>query len=218
MMAALVVAAALAPSGCATCRTTGAKEPTTMDVPSSPSAAKAAAAGAREKTEFLVARAGFLGGVWVHTHEGDIIEETWSTPTGDTMVGMLHWSSDGRARLFELMTISVEEPAAAASGGASEERTVVLRLRHFSRALEPWAKEKVAITLRYDARESGPGRARFVAPPPSSAEAGGDAGEAGSVRAITYTHAAGTLTCDIEFVPGPSGGGDPLSFTFQRSR
>lgn len=61
--------------------------------------------------------------------EGDAVEETWSAPLGDCMIGMLRWQHAGKTTLFEALAITAED------GG------LVLRLRHFGAKLEPWKDE-----------------------------------------------------------------------------
>ena len=72
----------------------------------------------------------FLAGTWRSTLGGTPLEETWSEPEGDHMLGMLRWYDDeGRAKMFEIFTISREDDG------------LVYRLRHFDSDLNPWASE-----------------------------------------------------------------------------
>lgn len=72
---------------------------------------------------------------WLHGHwrgniKGDVIEETWSKPSADSMTGVFRWLIDGeKTRLFEFLTITQE-----ASG-------LAFRFRHFSRDLVCWEEK-----------------------------------------------------------------------------
>lgn len=63
----------------------------------------------------------FISGRWVDDEGGTLSEEIWSAPAGDSMMGMWRLAEDGKARLFELLTL------------VAEDGTVALRLRHFDR-------------------------------------------------------------------------------------
>lgn len=83
----------------------------------------------------------WLAGDWRGTiGDGDLSQEVWTAPAGGELMGMWRWVSEGQVRLYEFFTISLSgEP--------------VLRLRHFSRELEPWESERAApLTLRLVAR------------------------------------------------------------------
>lgn len=63
----------------------------------------------------------FISGAWRGTQGGAVIEEQWTEPEGDAMVGMARVVSSGKTRLTEL--------------GLIQERAgrVVLMLRHFGK-------------------------------------------------------------------------------------
>jgi hypothetical protein len=61
----------------------------------------------------------FIAGHWVGGDGGDLWEEIWTAPEGDSMVGTWRYVSGGRARVYEILTLTAEGPH------------VVLRLRHF---------------------------------------------------------------------------------------
>lgn len=71
----------------------------------------------------------FLTGTWRGTVGEDQVEEIWSAPTGDAMVGVFRWISHGKTTLYELLSIKAEGNDA------------VLRLRHFHGDFEPWKGE-----------------------------------------------------------------------------
>jgi Domain of unknown function (DUF6265) len=58
-------------------------------------------------------------GRWVDDSGGNLSEETWSGASGDSMLGMWRYVVDGKARIYEILTITAED------GG------IVMRLRHF---------------------------------------------------------------------------------------
>jgi hypothetical protein len=63
----------------------------------------------------------WIAGRWVDDSGGDLSEETWGPPSGDCVIGMWRWVVGGKARVYELLTITAE-----ADG-------LVIRLRHFDR-------------------------------------------------------------------------------------
>lgn len=86
----------------------------------------------------------WMAGHWIGTGS-DVSEEVWLPPTADAMVGMWRWASDGRMRLYELLTI------------AREGDRIVLRLRHFRPdlvALEEKEKPFVLPLIRTGPREA----------------------------------------------------------------
>ncbi|CAG1004298.1 hypothetical protein PHYC_03131 [Phycisphaerales bacterium] len=71
----------------------------------------------------------FLAGAWRGVMDGDPVEEIWSSPAGDSIVGVFRWVSDDKLVMSELLNIKAEEGAA------------VLRLRHFGADFSPWKGE-----------------------------------------------------------------------------
>jgi len=61
----------------------------------------------------------WMAGRWIDDSGGNLSEEIWSAPSGDSMMGMWRYVSGGEVRIYELLTISVEPTG------------VVMRLRHF---------------------------------------------------------------------------------------
>jgi hypothetical protein len=47
----------------------------------------------------------FLEGHWRGGDPGELSEEVWSAPEGDSMVGMWRYVANGRARLFEMLSL-----------------------------------------------------------------------------------------------------------------
>lgn len=82
------------------------------------------AAGAESLTQLA-----FLKGTWAGDMHGDPVEESWSGPGGDSIMGMFRWNSGGKTTMYELLSIKDE-------GGVA-----VLRLRHFGTDFTPWKGE-----------------------------------------------------------------------------
>lgn len=94
----------------------------------------------------------WLAGTWLQEDDtGLLMEETWSAPRADAMVGMFRLAQRGKVSLFELMSIELDGPAGSADGplipgqepvaGGAPQR-LVFRLRHFHRGLAPWEAEQ----------------------------------------------------------------------------
>lgn len=79
----------------------------------------------------LLQRLEWMSGRWVMEREGEFLEENWLPPVGDSMLATFRWLRDGKAWLFEMMSIEVDEDG-----------QLVFRLRHFDRGLEPWDSER----------------------------------------------------------------------------
>ncbi len=75
----------------------------------------------------------WLAGTWRAEDNDAQLEETWSEPHGDQMLGMFRWSRGGKVWLNELMSITVESDG-----------KLVFRLRHFDRAMVPWEEKQDA--------------------------------------------------------------------------
>ena len=116
----------------------------------------------------------FMAGHWIGGEGGDLSEEIWSAPEGDSMLGMWRYVSKGQARIYELLTLTAEGPH------------VVLRIRHFDPKLVAREDKERAVELRLVRK--GPSEAEF---------AGSESDGKGSVR-LTYRGAADTLTGVLE--------------------
>ena len=116
----------------------------------------------------------FMAGHWIGGEGGDLSEEVWSAPEGDSMLGMWRYVSKGQARIYELLTLTAEGP------------NVVLRIRHFDPKLVAREDKDRAVELRLVRK--GPSEAEF-----SGSEYDGK----GSLR-LTYRGSADTLTGVLE--------------------
>lgn len=83
--------------------------------------AAACVAGAQEagKTKASLADVAWIAGHWVDDADGNLSEEVWTAPAGDSMIGMWRYTARGKLAVQELLNI--------ADHGAGP----VLRLRHF---------------------------------------------------------------------------------------
>jgi len=62
----------------------------------------------------------FMTGHWIGGDPGDLSEEVWSAPEGDSMMGMWRFVAKGQTRIYEILTLT------------KEGENVVLRIRHFN--------------------------------------------------------------------------------------
>ena len=104
----------------------------------------------------------WIAGHWEDRSDGSLSEEVWTAPEGDSMLGMWRLVLGGKAKVLELLTISVTQEG------------VVLRLRHFDSALVAREEKTQAIVLK--AIRHAPGEVAFEGPA---------VGAEGTVR-ITY--------------------------------
>lgn len=91
--------------------------------------------------EFEISVARILAGTWSESRPSaqgaSFVEEIWSAPHGDNVVGSFRWlGPDGKASMYELLTITQEQDG------------VFLRLRHFGPSLEAWEERDEPKTLR----------------------------------------------------------------------
>ena len=120
----------------------------------------------------------FMAGHWVGGDPGDLSEEVWSAPEGDSMVGMWRYVAKGRARIFEILTLTTEGP------------NVVLRIRHFDPKLVAREEKDKAVELPLVAK--GPREAVFEGP---------EYDAKGTVR-LTYRQDGDSLTAVLEKAGG----------------
>jgi hypothetical protein len=92
----------------------------------------------------------FMAGHWVGGDRGDLSEEVWSAPEGDSMMGMWRYVSKGQTRIYELLTLTTQGP------------DVLLRIRHFDPKLVAREEKDRAVELPLVGK--GPGEAVFEGP------------------------------------------------------
>lgn len=76
-----------------------------------------------------LANLSWLAGTWVGNHEGDYLEEIWSEPVGDTMMGVFRWVKGGKVWINEIVTITADTEG------------LVFRLRHFDKKMTAWEEK-----------------------------------------------------------------------------
>ena len=84
--------------------------------------AAACAAGAQERRAARrpsLPTLAWIAGHWIDDADGDLSEEVWTAPAGDSMIGMWRYAAKGRLAVQELLSI------------ADHGDGPVLRLRHF---------------------------------------------------------------------------------------
>ena len=79
-----------------------------------------------ERPAATIEDAAFLAGNWVGTAFGERAEETWSAPTGGTMVGTFKLFSGDDPSMYEIMLLSVEDG------------TLSLKVKHFNADFTAW--------------------------------------------------------------------------------
>lgn len=83
----------------------------------------------------------WLQGAWVMQDGDDRLDEWWSSPVGNSMVGSFRWTRDGRLWMTEHMSITDE--------GAD----VIFRLRHFSAEMAAWEERGDPFVYRLTERD-----------------------------------------------------------------
>jgi hypothetical protein len=117
----------------------------------------------------------FMAGHWVGGDEGELSEEVWSAPHGDSMMGMWRYVKDGRTRIYELLTLTPDGPG------------IVLRIRHFDPQLVAREEKERPVALPLVAK--GPKLAVFE---------GSESGGRGTVRLTYRLETNDTLTSVLE--------------------
>ena len=115
------------------------------------SAGRFAAAEQAGAPEAKLSDLAWIAGRWVDDRDGNLSEEVWTAPSGDTMLGMWRYVAGGKTRVVEILRIAVED------GGP------VLRLRHFDRELVGREERTQSVVLRLV--EWKRRSARFQGPP-----------------------------------------------------
>ena len=80
--------------------------------------------------------AAFLVGSWTGTAFGERMEESWSTPTGGSMVGTFKLFSGDEPAMYELMLLTVENG------------TLVLKVKHFNADFTAWEDKPDYVAFR----------------------------------------------------------------------
>lgn len=88
--------------------------------------AAAKAESKNSKAHQQIGQLRWMQGTWQRTQGGDVLEESWSAPEADCMIGTFRWIKGGKLWMTELMTITIDDGV------------LVFRLRHFDRKQTPW--------------------------------------------------------------------------------
>jgi hypothetical protein len=78
----------------------------------------------------------WLTGSWADDSGGNLSEETWTAPSGDSMQGMWRYVTGGKARIYEILTVTAED------GG------LVMRIRHFDPKLVGREEKAAPVALK----------------------------------------------------------------------
>jgi hypothetical protein len=105
--------------------------------------AAAGQASATPKPPATLSDVGWIAGHWADDSDGDLSEEIWAAPAGDSMIGMWRYVAKGRIRIAELLTITEEK------GG------VVFRLRHFDPRMVAREEKDKPLALALIAHKDG---------------------------------------------------------------
>lgn len=143
--------------------------------------------GAKAKLDDLA----WLEGTW-RTTQGDAeLEERWSAPLGDCLVGTFRWLRSSKVWMYEIMTIS------------EEDGRIIFRLKHFTRELAGWEEKDEALT--YPVKKIEPNRAVFENP------------ERDHPRRFVY-HRAGPKTLIVRLEGQKDGEATVSEFKFSRKK
>ena len=88
------------------------------------------------KPKASLADVAWIAGHWIDDAEGDLSEEVWTAPAGDSMIGMWRYAAKGRLAVQELLNI------------ADHGDGPVLRLRHFDPKMVAREEKDTPLALR----------------------------------------------------------------------
>ena len=100
--------------------------------------AAACVAGAQEaaRPRASLADVAWIAGHWIDDAGGDLSEEVWTAPAGDSMIGMWRYAAKGKLAVQELLNI------------ADHGDGPVLRLRHFDPKMVAREEKDTPLALR----------------------------------------------------------------------
>lgn len=114
----------------------------------------------------------WIAGEWLGEEGDTTIQEIWTQPLADTMIGMFRLTSDGEPRFYEFMSIEM--------GDAGP----VLRIKHFDPDLRGWEEKEESVI--FILKEASSGKAIF------------ETELAGNPEFLTYERAGEELTITLE--------------------
>ncbi len=143
----------------------------------------------KQHKESQISKLSWIAGTWVANQDGDYLEEMWSEPVGDTMMGVFRWVKGGKIWLNEIVTIT------------DDSEGLVFRLRHFDRKMTAWEdKDK---PFYYPVKHMGRNEIVFENP------------ERDHPRSMTYRRVGDTLYVILQgYKDGKESGSN--EFVFQR--
>ena len=89
-----------------------------------------------KRPDVTLEAAAFLVGRWTGSAFGERMEESWSAPTGGSMVGTFKLFSGDEAAMYEIMLLTVEDG------------TPSLKVRHFNADFTAWEDRKDFVDFR----------------------------------------------------------------------
>lgn len=78
----------------------------------------------------------WIQGHWTGEALGGQVEEIWSPPLGDSMMGSFKLVQDGKVKFYEIITIS------------EIEQTLIMRLKHFDSELKGWEEKDETVDFK----------------------------------------------------------------------
>ncbi len=83
-----------------------------------------------------IADVAWIAGHWETKRQGALLQEHWSEPAGDGMMGMFRWLKKDKTWIYELLAIR------------EENGSLVFRFRHFSDKLHAWEEKEKPLMFR----------------------------------------------------------------------
>ena len=96
-----------------------------------------------ERPAATLEAASFLVGNWIGTAFGERAEESWSEPTGGTMVGTFKLFNGDEPAMYEIMLLSVEDG------------TLSLKVKHFNPDFTAWEEKPDYVNFKLVAYGEG---------------------------------------------------------------
>jgi hypothetical protein len=78
----------------------------------------------------------WIQGHWKGEALGGQVEEIWSPPLGESMMGSFKLVQNGKVKFYEIMTIS------------ETEKTLILRIKHFDAQLKGWEEKDETVDFK----------------------------------------------------------------------
>jgi len=92
-------------------------------------------AGGSDSAKDKLTTISWIQGSWKATVDGDHLDEFWSPPHADSMIGMFRWAKKDGLWMTEMLSI------------VTEGDNIVLRIKHFDRAMVGWEGKDKPLTL-----------------------------------------------------------------------